>query len=107
MKKQWKTLFVSFVGISIVLSGCGKEDLSVEKKITAKSTETKGAEVIAPHKGINQEPVPLKIERASENEVNVEMTAQITDIEIDKEYMYKAWTFNGEAPGPVVIVNEE
>jgi len=62
--------------------------------------------VIAPHKDLNQEPVPLKIERVSENEVNIEMTAQITDIEIDKGKTYKAWTFNGQAPGPVVVVNE-
>jgi nitrite reductase (NO-forming) len=34
------------------------------------------------------------------------MTAQITDIPITKDNMYKSWTFNGEAPGPVIVVNE-
>ena len=34
------------------------------------------------------------------------MNAQITDIEIKDGVTYKAWTFNGEAPGPVVVVNE-
>lgn len=34
------------------------------------------------------------------------MTAQITDIEIAKGENYKAWTFNGEVPGPLVVVEE-
>ncbi|MFT4414921.1 multicopper oxidase domain-containing protein [Fredinandcohnia humi] len=109
MNKKLKVLVASLLGTSIVLSGCGKEDTAIEKEVEAQttaSTETKQPEVIAPHKDLNQEPVPLKIERVSENVVNVEMTAQITDIEIDKDYTYKAWTFNGEAPGPVVVVNE-
>lgn len=107
MNKKMKLLLASIVGTSIVLAGCGNTNLSLEKKVEAQANaNTKEVEVIAPHKGLNQEPTPLKIERVSENEVNVEMTAQITDIEIDKGYIYKAWTFNGEAPGPVVIVNE-
>src|SRR5699024_5414650 len=39
-------------------------------------------------------------------DVYINMTAQITDIEIEDGHTYKAWTFNGEAPGPLVVVNE-
>ncbi len=108
MNKKVKWLLASLVGTSIVLSGCGKQEVALEKKVEAETTasDTMTGEIIAPHKDLNQEPVPLKVERVSEDVVNVEMTAQITDIEIDKGYTYKAWTFNGEAPGPVVVVNE-
>lgn len=34
------------------------------------------------------------------------MTAQITDIEIEPGLTYKAWTFNGEAPGLLIVVEE-
>ncbi|MFS0864472.1 multicopper oxidase domain-containing protein [Fredinandcohnia sp. 179-A 10B2 NHS] len=108
MNKKMKFIVASLIGTSIILSGCGKEDIALEKKVEAQTTDSTNStvEVIAPHKDLNQEPVPLKVERVSENVVNVEMTAQITDIEIDKGYIYKAWTFNGEAPGPVIVVNE-
>ncbi|KYD31983.1 Copper-containing nitrite reductase [Geobacillus stearothermophilus] len=62
--------------------------------------------MLAAHKGLNQAPVPLKMERVGPHDVHIEMTAQITDIEIDKGKIYKAWTFNGQAPGPLVVVNE-
>jgi nitrite reductase (NO-forming) len=90
----------------MMLGACSKADLSVEKKVEAKTTKDAAVEVFAPHKGLNQKPTPLKIERVGENEVNIEMTAQITDIEISKGDLYKAWTFNGEAPGPVIVVNQ-
>src|SRR4051812_262210 len=104
MNKKMKWLIASVVGTSLVLAGCGKQEVALEEKVEAQTTasEPNAVEIIAPHKDLNQEPVPLKVERVSENEVNVEMTAQITDIEIDKGYIYKAWTFNGEAPGPVI-----
>jgi nitrite reductase (NO-forming) len=90
----------------MLLSACGKPDLSVEKKVEAKTTKDAAVEVFAPHKDLNQKPTPLKIDRVGEHEVNIEMTAQITDIEISKGDIYKAWTFNGEAPGPVIVVNQ-
>ena len=54
---------------------------------------------------MNQEPVPLEVELDG-TDVYVKMTSQITDIEIAPGEIYKAWTFNGEAPGPLVVVNE-
>lgn len=114
-----KLVFISLFGLSVILAGCGtKENTSGNEGnnhekdenvvYAAESGDEKydESEVIEPHKGLNQEPIPLKVERVGENEVNVEMTAQITDIEIDKDEWYKAWTFNGEAPGPLVVVEE-
>lgn len=109
MNKGVKILLTSVLGIGL-LTGCSqqaadsKNDKNMEQKVLA--AEKGEVEVIKPHQGLNQEPIPLKMERVGPNEVNVEMTSQITDIEIDKGKMYKAWTFNGEAPGPVVVVNE-
>lgn len=101
----------------VVLVGCGQSTGDVSKEVIQTQTnevvvaEAAGlvdgeVETIKPHEGLNQEPIPLIVERVSENEVNVEMTAQITDIEISKGHEYKAWTFNGEAPGPVIVVQE-
>ena len=92
---------------ALLLSACGAntQDSAVDN-VSAETTEAAETEVIKPHQDLNQEPVPIKIERVGENEVNVEMTAQITDIEIAKGENYKAWTFNGEVPGPLVVVEE-
>lgn len=54
---------------------------------------------------VNQSPVAPKITRDG-NTVHIEMTSQVTDIEISKGVTYKAWTFNGTAPGPVIRVKE-
>ncbi|MEY8746281.1 multicopper oxidase domain-containing protein [Bacillales bacterium AN1005] len=54
---------------------------------------------------ISQEPVDPIIRREGTN-VYIEMTAQVTDIEISKGVMYNAWTFNGTVPGPVLRVTE-
>ncbi|MCL6572918.1 MAG: multicopper oxidase domain-containing protein [Bacillus sp. (in: Bacteria)] len=99
--------FVAFMVISVmVLSACGKADLSIDKSVEANSDTILTSKVFGPHEDVNQKPIPLKIDRISEHEVNIEMTAQITDIEISKGDIYKAWTFNGEAPGPVIVVNQ-
>jgi nitrite reductase (NO-forming) len=98
--------FASVIVTSVmVLSACNTPSLSGEQQTTLAKSGT-SSQVIEPHKNLNQKPIPLNIERIGEHEVNIEMTAQITDIEITKGNMYKAWTFNGEAPGPVIVVNE-
>jgi nitrite reductase (NO-forming) len=106
-----KVLAVGLSGIvvAVLLAGCGDASVNTSKEnssVAATTVTEEVAEVFGPHKDLNQEPVPLKVERVGEHEVNVEMTAQITDIEIAKGKMYKAWTFNGEAPGPLVVVNQ-
>lgn len=89
----------------MVLSACNSSN-ALEEKQVAKANTKETSQIFEPHKHLNQEPTPIKIDRVGEHEVNVEMTAQITDIEISKGNVYKAWTFNGEAPGPVIVVNQ-
>ncbi|NEW05912.1 multicopper oxidase domain-containing protein [Paenibacillus sp. SYP-B3998] len=66
---------------------------------------TKGVDTNVTVSKVNQPPVELVITRKG-TDVFIEMTAQITDIEISKGVMYNAWTFNGIAPGPVLRVRE-
>jgi nitrite reductase (NO-forming) len=106
MMRKFTKIAAVMVTSVMVLSACGNTDFSVEKEAKAASESKAITNVFGPHEHVNQAPTPLKINRVNEHEVNVEMTAQITDIEIAKGNMYKAWTFNGEAPGPVVVVNE-
>lgn len=108
--------FISVGSLLVVLTvACSDGNVNVEREgnensneneVSATSGDENTVEAIGPHEGLNQEPVPVKMERIGDNEVNIEMTSQITDIEIDKDLTYKAWTFNGEAPGPVVVVQE-
>ncbi len=64
-----------------------------------------GSGTLPEHQNLNQQPVPLEIERDGKD-VYIKITAQITDIELQDGYIYKAWAFNGQAPGPLVVVNE-
>ncbi|BBW97125.1 hypothetical protein GsuE55_19580 [Geobacillus subterraneus] len=99
---------LSIVLAASLLAACnnGGEQVKVESKSETAATQQQATNVLAAHKGVNQAPVPLKMERIGPHDVHIEMTAQITDIEIDKGKIYKAWTFNGQAPGPLVVVNE-
>ncbi|AQQ51956.1 multicopper oxidase domain-containing protein [Planococcus lenghuensis] len=102
--------------VSGILTACGEEAAVQEPapeieagevtEVAAAASSTAETKVFGPHEGVNQPVVPVKMERVGEHEVNIEMTAQITDIEIAPDLMYRAWTFNGEAPGPLLIVNE-
>jgi nitrite reductase (NO-forming) len=99
--------FASVIVTSVmVLSACNSANISADKQSAKVAKANTSSQVIEPHKNLNQKPIPLNIERVGEHEVNIDMTAQITDIEITKGNLYKAWTFNGEAPGPVIVVNE-
>src|SRR5690625_4579427 len=94
------------IGLSatvLLLSACGANQEPMDDKSVHAEVKDHEIDVIEPHKGLNQEPVPLNIERDGKD-VYVEMTTQVTDIEIEPGYMYKAWTFNGEAPGPLIVV---
>lgn len=96
-KKMSKSLiWVSLISLALV--GCsvgGKSQdpaaVSVEKKEIKQE--------------INQKPLPIKI-RKDGSDVYIKMTAQVTNIRITKTLTYNAWTYNGEAPGPLVVVNE-
>lgn len=109
-------LSVTITGLFLV-AGCSAQNASTEPKEVEAQEPPPPAEVetvavkdeveaLPGHEGVNQEPTPIKFERISENEVNIEMTSQLTDIEIDKGKFYKTWNFNGQAPGPVVVVKE-
>lgn len=74
-------------------------------KMKANNVKNTSSNVPALHKNLNQEPVAPEITRDGDD-VYILMTAQITDIEIKDGYTYKAWTFNGQAPGPLLVVNE-
>lgn len=54
---------------------------------------------------VNQPPVPPVIRRDGQT-VHIEMTAQVTNVEISDGVFYHAWTFNGTVPGPVIRVKE-
>ncbi|KYD31346.1 multicopper oxidase domain-containing protein [Parageobacillus toebii] len=100
--------FMAVAATAALLAACGNESAG-EKEATKETVKTEhhaSSNVIAAHKDLNQKPVPLKMERIGPHDVKIEMTAQITDIEIDKGKIYKAWTFNGQAPGPLIVVNE-
>jgi nitrite reductase (NO-forming) len=105
MKKflKFASVIVTYV---MVLSACNSANSSNDQQSSNVAKAKTSSQVIIPHKNLNQKPIPLNIERVGKHEVNIDMTAQITDIEITKGNMYKAWTFNGEAPGPVIVVNE-
>ncbi|MBP1969390.1 nitrite reductase (NO-forming) [Virgibacillus natechei] len=112
-KKLNFILIVGIIATVLLLTACG-EDVNREAEVSEDqaedavetvSAEEEAPEVIGSHEDLNQEPVPLEVERDG-SDVYVKMTAQITDIEIEEGYNYKAWTFNGEAPGPLVEVNE-
>jgi nitrite reductase (NO-forming) len=105
MKKFLKVASVIVTSV-MVLSACNSANTAMNQQSSKVAKANTASQVIAPHKDLNQKPIPLNIERVGEHEVNIDMTAQITDIEITKGNLYKAWTFNGEAPGPVIVVNE-
>ncbi|WP_286229722.1 multicopper oxidase domain-containing protein [Neobacillus mesonae] len=106
MRKMTKIAAVLATSV-LLLSACGNVDNpSIEKKVEAQAPTKTDTQVFGPHEHLNQKPTPINIKRTGKHEVNVEMTSQITDIELAKGDVYKAWTFNGEAPGPVIVVNE-
>ena len=72
-------------------SACTTGNNSMEEQPDEKIVHAAESPVFKPHQEINQEPIPVKVERISENEVNIEMTSQITDIEITKYFSINRW----------------
>ncbi|MFB6469424.1 multicopper oxidase domain-containing protein [Cytobacillus sp. Hz8] len=96
--KLSKNLILASI-ISLALAGC-----SVGGKNNQDHVAISDAKKVTKQK-INQKPTPIKLTKNG-TDVYVEMTAQVTNINITKTLTYNAWTYNGEAPGPLVVVNE-
>src|SRR5699024_8851586 len=110
IKKTSYSIMVTLIALIFLLSACGQSSTNNDATDKNDDAQTSQAsedtnQVTGPHEGLNQEPVPIKIDREGKD-VYVEMTTQITDIEIAPNNIYKAWTFNGEAPGPLIVIEE-
>ncbi|WJQ07858.1 hypothetical protein [Geobacillus sp. DSP4a] len=91
MKQRMSSLLSVALAASLLAAcsnGGGGEAKAENKNGTAATTQQSAANMLAAHKGVNQAPVPLKMERVGPHDVHIEMTAQITDIEIDKGKTY-------------------
>lgn len=99
----WTAIIISLLNISDDKNWTA--NAGHEHKHSVSGHKHSDAEIIPEHRGLNAPPVPVEISRSG-SDVYVTMTAQITDIDIKDGYTYKAWTFNGEVPGPLVVVNE-
>lgn len=54
---------------------------------------------------LDQPPVEPIVRRDGQD-VHIELTAQVSNVEISEGVQYNAWTFNGTVPGPVLRVKE-
>jgi nitrite reductase (NO-forming) len=104
MRQSVKVLLALSLTSTFLLSACSSQTAAPVSDQSKVATPTAQAATPAPQT-LNQAPTPLKFERKG-TDVYVEMTAQVTNIEIEKGKTYNAWTFNGQAPGPLVVVNE-
>ncbi|MHA0857325.1 multicopper oxidase domain-containing protein [Paenibacillus sp. CMAA1364] len=89
---NWKLYVVVIIGFVIIVSG-----FFVNPVIIVEEEPIPEA--------LNQPPVEPVIVRDG-NIVNIEMTAQVTNVEISTGVFYNAWTFNGTVPGPVLRVKQ-
>lgn len=89
---KWSLVFAIF---SATLSHCSTTD-------TVKPVHHNE---VSPSSAVSQPPVDPIIRREGTT-VYIEMTAQVTNIEISEGVIYNAWTFNGTVPGPVLRVTE-
>jgi nitrite reductase (NO-forming) len=89
---NWKLYLVVLIGFTIIILGFYVNPSPVIEDELALET-------------LNQPPVEPVIVREG-NVVKIEMTAQVTDVEISSGVFYNAWTFNGTVPGPVITVKE-
>src|SRR5699024_10286231 len=104
MIKKYGFRLVTGLSLSmLLLSACASNVEGVSSNVVEPVKAE--PEVIEPHQELNTEPVPIDINRDG-TDVHIKMTTQITDIEIEPGTPYKAWTFNGEAPGPLIVVDE-
>jgi len=83
--------------LAFIITGCSQ-------KPNTENQASNQTEAAAPER-LNQAPIEPVITRDGNN-VHIEMTSQVTNVEISKGVFYNAWTFNGTVPGPVLRVKE-
>jgi len=93
MLKKW---FIAAASVVFALSLGACTNTNVQDNANAVSTA---------QPKINQPPVEPIVTREGST-VHIELTAQVTDIEISRGVTYNAWTFNGTVPGPVLRVKQ-
>ena len=91
---NWKLYLIVVIGLAIIITGFYVNPVPALEDEDEFIVET-----------VNQPPVEPVIVREG-NIIDIEMTAQVTDVEISSGVFYNAWTFNGTVPGPVLRVKE-
>lgn len=110
---KWKTLTLVLCGFLAIVAGFyvnpgGRPGAKAAAEGThgvAGTNGTHGTDGKPAAEHVNTPPSEPIIRREG-NVVNIEMTAQVTDLEISEGIIYNAWTFNGTSPGPVLRVQE-
>lgn len=112
--KNWHAVWVVVIGFTIILAGFyihpedGIAAQAGEGDLVDDVQENQGEPVVEESEETvkqNLPPVEPVIRRDGQT-VFIEMTAQVTNVEISKGMIYNAWTFNGTVPGPVIRVRE-
>lgn len=123
--KRWNGLWtagLAALGFAVILAGFyvnPADGRSAGQQQEAPSAEAGGgaeADAKAPapdgtvhagHGGRRESRPPVEpVIRREGGTVFIQMTAQVTDVEISEGIFYNAWTFNGTVPGPVIRVRE-
>lgn len=102
---RWKRTLMQAAAVLVLAAaavGCSGGDSSGQP--VQDDAGKAAAAATAPAK-LNQPAVEPVVKRDG-SKVHIEMTAQVTNLEISKGVVYNAWTFNGTAPGPVLRVKE-
>lgn len=95
--KTWMKSGLVLVLAGVVLVGCSEE--------VAENVEQQPAAAAVTEEKLHQPPIEPTI-KTEGTDVYIEMTSQVTNVEISKGITYNAWTFNGTVPGPVLRVKE-
>lgn len=95
---------ILFLAAGLLLMSVGLYTIVGDLGLSADSDTADSAEQVEPAQ-VNQPPVEPVIRRDGKD-VYIEMTTQVTNVEISKGLTYNAWTFNGTVPGPVIRVKQ-
>lgn len=74
------------------------------KLIADLSKPEPGTATIEDHPIVFAPNVPPPIRRRNNATVRIHMTSEVKDIQVCGRYKYRAWTFNGDVPGPFIRV---